>query len=219
MNSGKIIFSKNPVYESGYKVEDPWQTVNSFLALKLEHYGFISLEDNLSKKLMEKKKIPILNSSIEEETQFSVIGNRLENMDFHLDSVVNKINSGENVWISINLLPEFLKVVDKFEGVEINIMDSYKNDSKDKFNRESLSFLLGLFGKFYGRKMTKTTSVKFGISQDKLYEGKDLEVNLVEELIQAVKAEKEASTFNLPPVNVFNKLIESLLIYKKILSK
>lgn len=209
---GKIYFSTKPKnLNLGYKVEDPWEKVNPFFGLKLEKFGFVKLSQDVETKLLDKKFVP--PTMVDEEYRFAVTSNRNFNMEFHISSIKEILDSGKNVWIHSNLLKDFMPYITQFEETEIYIEDKYRFSLPESLTPKSVSGLLGLTGKFYSQQLNKLEAVKIGVLQDKLAAGEMVEIELLE--VNSI-LNKLAKEVNLPPANIINKSIEGIdLLLKK----
>lgn len=203
---GKIYFCMKPKnLNLGYKVEDPWEKVNPFFGLKLEKFGFIKLSQDVETKLLEKKSVS--PTMVDEEYRFAVTSNRNSNMEFHIPSIKEVLNSGKNVWIHSNLLKDFMPYIFQFENIEIFIEDKYKFYLPESLTPIAVSGLLGLTGKFYNQQLNKLEAIKIGVLQDKLATEDLVEIELLE--VNSI-LNKLAKEVNLPPANIINKSIEGL---------
>jgi len=222
VKKGNIIISKNPVYRNGYRVEDPAKTVNPFLALKMDKFGFLELDSRTKKVLESGIKISIKNLDILEELKSGISGNREGNISFHLDNIKNTLLKSEDVWIDINMLPHLSQLFKMISGdnelkesVDILIFDkfSFKNQYF-QISLENLSSLLGIFGKFYFREMSSFENKRIGYFQEKLNRNQRLNLSEKKELKSIVDRiySKIKSEQNLPPQNIFFK-IKDILFY------
>lgn len=215
--TGKIIFSKNIIWDTTYKVEDPRKLVSSFFYTKLGFYGFIEENDNISIALEEKKKIRIENNKdIDNDILFAITGNVSGIFQYHLDNMITNLEKGNNVWVNVSLLGEFISFIKQtkaFDQIDIDIEDKFDPNSNIKPNAKSISILLGLFGKFYGKKMNKKDSINLGKLEEKIKE--EISENEIQTLKEIVIKQRESNNFELPQVNLFAKLLEGLDLLKK----
>ena len=171
------------------------------------------MDSYIADKLNEKKKVNI--DEIEDvDLKFALTGNRLGIPEFHIKSILDTLEES-NVWIDLNLLEYFIEYLDELDGVQIIIEDGYNRNVAHSFyiSEKSLSILLCLFGKFYGKKLSKKDSVFIGELQEGLlhetkYQEEDYKraINIVEQAQQ----EQQKSGIVIPTINIFNKLIETL---------
>lgn len=204
-----IIFSKTaPVDYGVYKIYDPWTTVNKFLAINLERYGFIKLEDEVKQLLLSDNTVKTDNFDI----PFSIVGNRIENFDFHINRIDKIISNPTNktIWIESTLLRDFLPYLKRIDGAEIEIVDRY-NHLLNTVSGNDISVLLGLFGKFYSKKISRSESKIIGSVQESL-NGCSLTDNMTyQESLSILDILSRNADENAPPINIVNKLKESIL--------
>jgi hypothetical protein len=204
-----IIFSKTAPTDYGvYKVYDPWTTVNKFLALNLERYGFVKLEDEVKQLLLSDNVVKTSDFNI----PFSIVGNRIENFDFHINRLEKIVSNPTNktIWIESTLLRDFLPYLKRIEGAEIEIIDRY-NHLTNMISGNDISVLLGLFGKFYSKKISRSESKIIGSVQESL-NGCALTDNMsYQESLSILDILSRSSDENAPPINIVNKLKESIL--------
>jgi hypothetical protein len=211
-NKGRIIFSKNPVFKVDYKVEDPYKGVNGFLALKLNQFGFIDLNKKTKNVLENKKNISLKNLELLTEEKISLSGNRYGNIDFHICKIKEILNSGGNVWIDISMLPHSKNLFKEINDIEIIISDYSFNNLK--IDNLGFSYVLGLFGKFYGKKIDRQNAKFLGYVQEKLRSGNDRlsksELKLILKNIDYIESILER---DIPPQNIFNKIRDLVYYY------
>jgi len=217
-NIGKIVFSKRKNIKADYYVDDPSDRVNKFFASKLERFGFVDIDSVLMDKLFEGDKISL--SEFPVEYQKALSGNRLGNFEYHMPAITSTLINGGTVWISSQLLPGILESrkkgeLSELEGVELTILE--KVSPEPKFNLEdeskSISALVGLFGKFYNKSMSKKESQAFGrIQDDLLLETSPFSTEDVLTALTVVDTlyTQELLSKDIPPLNIFNKVKESL---------
>lgn len=204
-----LIFSKTPPTDFGaYKVNDPWNTVSKFLALNLDRYGFIKLQDEVKELLIANQVVKMTDF----ELPFAVAGNRTENFEFHI-AKIEKISSNpfdKKVWIESSLLKDFLPHSKNMNGVEIEVKDRYRN-TINNLTGNDISMLLGLFGKFYSKSISKSESKTIGSVQE-LLKGCESTDNLSYQdtlaILDILHKNEDSSS---PPINLINKLKESIL--------
>lgn len=216
VGKGRIFFKSEVKWDTAYKVEDNKSIINAFLYNKLSDFGFISSIDTIDFDLEKKKKIKVIETELPAEVRYAVVGNVSGVFEMHKEKMIEALAAGKDIWISITLLQEFLKLIKKedfFEGVEIIIEDKYNKDMILQPTKKSISILLGLFGKFYGKKMDRRDSKIIGNLEEDIL-NKKLSSEEIETLIGIVTIQESKNTMQLPQVNLFSKLKEALIEFK-----
>jgi len=216
INIGKLIFSKEKSFEASYYVEDPYLSINKFFALKLEKFGFIEIDEMDVGKMLIGEIVPL--DSIDSEYKFAVSGNRFGNFEYHLPSILSNLLDGKNVWISSQLLPDVEEKIKngelkELDGVKVIMINNYDESIDEGFiTNKSVSALIGLFGKFFWKNMSKTEAKIFGKVQDSVIDGTPIDKEDVLTMIKVVNFlyAKEKEEKDIPPANIFNKVKEAL---------
>ncbi len=215
-NKGRIFFKKEVKWDTAYKVEDNKSIINGFLYNKLTDFGFISSIEAIDLDLEKKSKIKVVNTELPHAVRYAVVGNVAGVFEMHKAKMIESLSQGKDIWVSITLLQEFLKLIKKeefFEGVEIVIEDKFNKDMILQPTNKSISILLGLFGKFYGKKMDRRDSKLVGTLEEDIM-NKKLTIQEIDSLISIVVSQEEKNTMPLPQVNLFSKLKEALIEFK-----
>lgn len=213
---GKIYFKKEVKWDTAYKVEDNKSIINGFLYLKLSDFGFISSIESIDLELEKKKKIKVIDTELPAAIRYAVVGNISGVFDMHKDKMKESLSAGKDIWVSITLLQEFLKLIKKddfFDGIEIVIEDKFNSEMILKPTAKSISILLGLFGKFYGKKMDRRDSKIVGNLEEDILNKKISNQDL-DTLLGIVTVQESKNTMQLPQVNLFSKLKEALIEFK-----
>lgn len=216
MKKGTIIFKKEVKWDTAYKVEDNRSIINNFLYSKLTDFGFISSIEDIDFELEKKKKIKVIETELPADIRYAVVGNVSGVFDMHKDKMKESLSEGKDIWISITLLQEFLKLIKTdsfFEEVEVIIEDKFNKNMILQPTNKSISILLGLFGKFYGKKMDKRDSKIVGNIEEEILK-RNLTLKEIETLVGIIIIQEAKNTMQLPQVNLFSKLKETLLEFK-----
>ncbi len=215
-NKGRIFFKSEVKWDTAYKVEDNKSIINGFLYSKLSDFGFITSLDSIDLDLEKKKKIKVIDTELPADIRYAVVGNISGVFDMHKSKMIESLSAGKDIWVSITLLQEFLKLIKKeefFDGVEIIIEDKYNKNMILQPTKKSISILLGLFGKFYGKKMDRRDSKVVGNLEEDILNRK-LTSEEIDMLIGIVTIQENRNTMQLPQVNLFSKLKEALIEFK-----
>lgn len=216
MKKGTIIFKKEVKWDTAYKVEDNRSIINNFLYSKLTDFGFISSIEDIDFELEKKKKIKVVETELPADIRYAVVGNVSGVFDMHKDKMKESLSEGKDIWISITLLQEFLKLIKTdsfFEEIEVIIEDKFNKNMILQPTNKSISILLGLFGKFYGKKMDKRDSKIVGNLEEEILK-RNLTLKEIETLVGIIVIQEAKNTMQLPQVNLFSKLKETLLEFK-----
>lgn len=221
VKKGKIFFKAEVKWDTAYKVEDNKSIINGFLYSKLSDFGFISSIESIDFDLEKKKKIKVIDTELPADIRYAVVGNVSGVFNMHKEKMIEALNSGKDIWVSITLLQEFLKLIkreDFFEGIEIIVEDKFNKNMILEPTKKSISILLGLFGKFYGKKMDRRDSKIVGNLEEDILNRK-LTAKEIETLIGIVIIQETKNTMQLPQVNLFSKLKEALVEFNALTNR
>jgi hypothetical protein len=200
-----VTLSTSPLtVNSGYKIYDPWKYVSKFLALSLDRYGFYKLPSECKQRLMDGDVIHI----DEYDLPCAFAGNRLGIEDFHESNINKCLDNGKNLWMDLSLAKKFIHKIKTCEGSTVTFDERFKSITI-KPTGNDFSMLLGLFGKFYHKRLTRDESFLIGKYQNLLI---DLPMAVFDDsdLIRIIQILDKYMDPNLPAINLISKLKEMI---------
>lgn len=191
-------------------IESPWNMYNKFVLEKLVKFELIPawIENNP------------FSSKVPKEIRAAYSGNLLGNEEFFRQIILKAHSFGDQGVLSVHpcMFPFVLKEAQKLDiSGNVELLSPVSRDAcaEKAYSPQSLRLILSLFGKLYYKKLSKEEQTMLFKAEYRAEKGEPME-DMEERLLSLIDRieQEELETRDIPPVSIFNKLRELLLLHK-----
>lgn len=208
----KIVVTRAPA--GPYRVDSPWEYQNRFILSKLARFELI---DSWIEEMPRSSKIP-------KEIRAAFSGNLYGNEEFFKKPIQEAAEREETLQVHPRMFQFVLKELGKM-GIEckVELWDKVPCD-KDAgmYSPKALALLASLFSILYHKRMSNGERGLFSAIQRMAENGEDMDEKTLEKAFTVIakveRMEKEDGR-NIPPISLYNKLRELLLLHLEKLNK